>query len=298
MNNEPLLDLATDENNKQDQPTTPTEQLNDTDQEVLDQIAKVNEANEEYGQISKESAAVQSYGLSKAEDNIRFLKAAWTDFLSQVLARLGDTPENREFLEKTSALLQTSNLQTAYNGVQFMELFNYHINGQRPIDLGTLFVMNDFLRGFSNHVAAIPLNYLNVYDFDSVGASSDPRLGFDALPIQKLAADPANARIPVKIETFTDIMYGYLEMFRYQKMMGDKPITLLTDHPSIRIKDNYVAVNAIYRWCEVDNDTVKQAWYQGRSIVKKVAKTQPSTNPIEDDTLTGTTENENTESES
>lgn len=272
--------------------------------EVAEQAASENNqspeavAEQEYGEVSKESAAVQKYSLGKAEDTIRFLKAAWTDFLSQILSRLGDTPENREFLENASMLLQSANLQTAYNGVQFMELFNYHINGQRPIDLGTLFVMNDFMRGFSNHVGAIPLNYLNVYDLDSTGASADPRLGFDPLPIQQLAADPANTKIPVKIETFTDIMYGYLEMFRYQKMIGDKPVTFLTDHPGVRIKDNYVAVNAIYRWCIVDTDTVKQAWYQGRSIVKKVVKSQATSNPIEDDTLTGTTANEDSKSES
>lgn len=278
-----LLDLLPNHTQTEENPVQ--EQIA-SDQDSPTPDSDLNDAKTNHQTLTKESAAVQEYGLSKAEDGIRFLKAAWTDFLSQILARLGDTPENRAFLETSSELLQTSNLQTAYNGIQFMELYNYHINGQRPIDLGTLFVMNDFMRGMSNHISAIPQNYMNVHDYTSPGASSDPRLGFDPLPISKLTVDPANARVPVKIETFTDIMYGYLQMMSYQTMIGDKAVTLLTNHPCIRIKDNLVSVNAIYRWCEVDNDIVKQAWYQGRSIVKKVP---PKTNPIEDNPATGST---------
>lgn len=296
MNNDPLLDLATNAaTNNNDDPEVKAQAAADQDtssnepaftQEELKQMAETTHSGQ-----TKESAAIQQYGLSQAEDTVRFLKSSWTSLLSQILDRVGDSEENREWLTAITAQLQSANYQAAYFGVQLTELYNYYVNGQRPIDMGSLFVMNDFMRGFKNHVAAIPQNFLNVWDMESVGASADPRLGFEPLPVSALQADPANARIPVKIETFTDIMYGYLEMFRFAQMVGDKPMNFLTNQPALRIKDNYVTPNSIFRWCEVDNDTVKQAWYQGRSVVKKKA---PTSNPIEDTQSEGNVDNEKT----
>ncbi len=302
MTTDPLLDLAL--NNTAPATDSPEDKIEVDAQAASDQSEQVEVpvlTEEELKQMAQtthngqtaESAAIQKYGLSQAEDTVRFLKSSWTNLLSQILTRLGDTPENREWLTSITAQLQSSSFQSAYFGVQLTELYNYHVNGQRPIDMGSLFVMNDFMRGFKNHVAAIPQQYLNVWDMESAGASGDPRLGFDPLPVTALQADPANARIPVKVETFSDIMYGYLEMFRFGQMVGDKPMNFLTNQPALRIKDNYVTPNSIFRWCEVDNDTVKQAWFQGRSIVKKKvpAKTEPS-NPIEDTQSEGNTDNE------
>lgn len=298
MTTNSLLDLALSHTTESVEDKTEIDAQMPNDQTEQDEAPALSE--EELKQMAQtthngqtaEGAAIQEYGLSQAEDTVRFLKSSWTSLLSQILARVGDTPENREWLTSITAQLQSSSFQSAYFGVQLTELYNYYVNGQRPIDLGSLFVMNDFMRGFKNHVAAIPQQYLNIWDMESVGASSDPRLGFDALPVTALQADPANARIPVKVETFTDIMYGYLEMFRFGQMIGDKPMNFLTNQPALRVKDNYVTPNSIFRWCEVDNDTVKQAWYQGRSIVKKVP---PKTNPIEDNSTTGSDDNGNSE---
>jgi hypothetical protein len=301
MNNDPLLDLALNAATSTNDPKESLDAgvadpaLDDSNtaspltQDELKQQAQTTHAGQ-----TKEGAAIQTYGLSQAEDQVRFLKAAWTGLLSQILSRVGDTEENREWLTSITAQLQTSAFQSAFFGVQLVELYNYYVNGQRPIDMGSLFVMNDFMRGFKNHVGSIPQQFLNVWDMDTAGASSDPRLGFTPLPVSQLMADPANMRIPVKVETFTDIMYGYLEMFRFGGMVGDKPMNYLTNQPALRIKDNYVAPNSIYRWCEVDIETVKQAWYQGRSIVKKkIPDTAKTSNPIEDTPSEGNVTDEN-----
>ena len=177
----------------------------------------------------------------------------------------------------------------SYHGIQLMEMFNWHINGGHEMDLGALFIMNDHMRGFQNYAAGLPQNLLNVYDPELAG-SDDPRWSFDALPVSRLQVDPQNTRIPVKVETFTDIMYGYLEMFRFQRKVGDRIVTFMTGVPGLRIKDNYVSTNAIYRWIEVDNETVKSAWHQGRSIQKKNIDYVKAANPIED-TNVGSPEN-------
>ncbi len=307
MNNNPLLDLALKSSASDidqlsdDLANVATQAINEepTGKDEVSEIASEQipqiAAQKEYASTTAESASIQKYGLSQAEDNVRFLRSAWTDLIHQILNRIGDTPENREWLTSITALLQTSNYQAAYFGVQLVELYNYHVNGQRPIDIGSLFVMNDYMRGFKNHIGAIPQKYLNVWDMDTAGASADPRLDFGDLPVSILNADPTNARIPVKVETFTDIMYGYLEMFRFSQMVGDRPMNFVTSQPALRIKDNYVTPNSIFRWCEVDNDTVKNAWNQGRSIIKKKVPSKPTeSNPIEDTPTQGSPENENT----
>lgn len=266
-------------------------------QEVVQEIAAdVAEATAEQVEQLKaieenisNSTKVQDFGLSKAESTVKSLKEGWGIFLGQILNKLGDTPENREWLLEQSAVLQTSSFNMSYHGIQLMEMFNWHINGGHEMDLGALFIMNDHMRGFQNYAAGLPQNLLNVYDPELAG-SDDPRWSFDALPVSRLQVDPQNARIPVKVETFTDIMYGYLEMFRFQRKVGDRIVTFMTGVPGLRIKDNYVSTNAIYRWIEVDSETVKSAWHQGRSIQKKNIDYVKAANPIED-TNVGSPEN-------
>ncbi len=261
-------------------------------QEVIAETAEATAEQVEQLQAIEQNISnsnqIQDYGLSKAESTVKALKEGWGQFLGQVLTRMGDTPENREFLLKQSEVLQTSSFNMSYHGIQLMELFNWHINGGHELDLGALFVMNDHMRGFQNYAAGLPQNLMNVYDPELAG-SDDPRWSFDALPVGRLQVDPQNARIPVKVETFTDIMYGYLEMFRFQRKVGDRIVTFMTGVPGLRIKDNYVSTNAIYRWIEVDNETVKMAWNQGRSVQKKNTDYVKAANPIED-TNVGTSE--------
>lgn len=235
--------------------------------------------------VLKEAGQIDNYALSKAEASVKSLKQMWGLLLSELLQKMGDTPENREWLAEKTNMMQTANYSTVYHAVQFTELFNYYINGQQQMDLASLFIMNDHIRGFMNYAPGVPLNLLNVVDNELAGAQ-DPRWTFDALPVSRLLADPS-LRIPVKVETFTDIMYGYLELFKFQQQVGGengKIVTFTATHPALRVKDNYVSTNAIYRWFETTEENVKDAWMQGRSIQKK--NTDYITNPIVQDTDT------------
>lgn len=255
--------------------------------------ADVQQVTEETQAQLAQGSKINEFALSKAEASVKSAKQIWGVFQAELLSKIGDTPENREWILEKSALLQTSDYSKTYHAVQFMELFNYYVNGRQPWDLAALFIMNDHMRGFTNHAANLPLELLNVVDNKTAGAQ-DPRFTFDALPVSTLLADPQNARIPVKVETFTDIMYGYLEMFRFQKEVEGQVMTFVTTHPALRVKDNYVTMNSIYRWCEVEESSVKDAWMSGRSIVKKDDSYVTAANPIEDTATLGTQANETT----
>ena len=141
-------------------------------QEVVQEIAAdVAEATAEQVEQLKaieenisNSTKVQDFGLSKAESTVKSLKDGWGIFLGQILNKIGDTPENRDWLLEQSAVLQTSSFNMSYHGIQLMEMFNWHINGGHEMDLGALFIMNDHMRGFQNYAAGLPQNLLNVYD--------------------------------------------------------------------------------------------------------------------------------------
>ena len=182
-------------------------------QEIADDVAEATaEQVEQLKSIEENisnSTKVQDFGLSKAESTVKSLKEGWGIFLGQILNKLGDTPENREWLLEQSAVLQTSSFNMSYHGIQLMEMFNWHINGGHEMDLGALFIINDHMRGFQNYAAGLPQNLLIVYGPELAG-SDDARWSFDALPVSRLQVDPQNARIPVKVGTLTDIMYGYL----------------------------------------------------------------------------------------
>lgn len=254
--------------------------------------ATVEQVTAETQSQLKTGAQINEYALSKAESVVNSAKQVWGVFAAEILSKIGDTEENRQWILEKSELLQASDFSKTYHAVQFMELFNFYVNGRQPWDLAALFIMNDHMRGFTNHAPNLPQSMMNVIDTTTPGMQ-DPRWTHDALPVSKLMADPNNARIPVKVETFTDIMYGYLEMFRFQKEVNGEVLTFVTTHPGLRVKDNYVTVNSIYRWCEVEESTVKDAWLQGRSIVKKVATPDASpANPIEDTATSGTQSNE------
>lgn len=252
--------------------------------------------NDQAVNMNQQTPTIENYAIDIAEDTVKSLKGQWVVLLNDLLEKMGNTPENREWLNQRTAEIQVASFLTSYNAMQLSELFNFYINGGNEMDVGALFLMNDIIRGIRNHAAAFPQAYMNVYDPDLAGVD-DPRWSYDNLPTERLMVNPGNVRIPVKIETFTELMYGYLELFAYNKQVDGKLVKIQTTLPAIRIKDNFVVPNAVFRWFEVDEDTVKNAWNTGRSKVtkdKSYITKQKDNNPIEDNTTTGVDENDPT----
>lgn len=177
------------------------------------------------------------------------------------------TDENREevdtFIKDTLEPLHTAGIVTANNSVMLVEYLQHYLIGKKNIPLPAFYKIEDLMTGVKRHVTALPSEVLNK---PGVG-SDDPRWKTEPLPMAGLKED---TRIPVKCETFDSIIYGYLELFRQEVMDENNQIYVeVSPFPAIRIAKNYVPATAVWRWFEVDEQTVKDAWNHGKSRVRK-----------------------------
>lgn len=210
--------------------------------------------------------------LDKATATVKTVRNIWGMAQQELLDKIGATPENRQMVFNIFADLQRHHINAVYNGVQFIDMYNYHMNGAGDWDIGARYVIDDFVRGFLNHAPAVPLEYLNINDTKS---KPNPLYTFDPLPVSQLEADPVETRIPVRIETFDRFYTGYLENFRFTKNMNGNPIQIVTTSPAIRTKENYVTLNSVYRWYQISEELLKQDWDNG-----KWNRLKKSANPI------------------
>lgn len=210
--------------------------------------------------------------LDKATATVKTINEVWKHAYGQLHDLLPDNPQMVAQIFEVFKGIQTAHVNTAYNGLQFIEMYNYHMNGQGDWDMGARYVIDDFVRGFLNHVPALPLEYLNIED----SGKQNPLYTFDPIPVEQLQADPENARIPVRIETLDRFLTGYIENFRFMKNVNGNPIQIITTAPAIRTKENYVTLNSIYRWYPITEELLKRDWEDGRwNRLKKAS------NPIE-----------------
>jgi hypothetical protein len=228
----------------------------------------------------------------KAHVTVNALRSMWSNFLTAVSEQLELTDEQKVILWKESEQLQSASYNTSYNAVQFAEMYNYHVNHTGELDVGARFIMDDLIRGMLNHASGIPVDYLNIVDETYVGYD-DPRYGKVELPVEKLTADPNGMKIPVRVETLDSFAIGYLEMFRFQKQVGDKLVTFVTTYPAIRTKANYITLNSVYRWFETTDEDVKNCWLHGKHLIAK-----KRANGIAKPDTKGTAPNETQESNS
>lgn len=178
------------------------------------------------------------------------------------------TDENKEeistFIKDTLEPLHSAGIVTANNSVMLVEYLQEYLIKQRNIPLPAFYKIEDLMTGVKRHVTALPAEVLNK---PGIG-SDDPRWKTEPLSMDKLDAE---TRIPVRCETFDSVLYGYLELFRQETLNEEtKDIQYeVSPFPAIRISKNYVPVSAVWRWYEVDEKTVKDAWKSGKSRVRK-----------------------------
>lgn len=255
--------------------------IRNADMSEQDNVIDFKEASEENKQkrVALEEKDVKTLVDREAKLNARTLdhgtralygmNAMWRTMLTQLLQRFGNDDETVKFLTQVTDVPRyiTSNL--AYNAVQLADLHNYFLGGRQPLDEGSLFVMDDYARGVMTSGTGMLPAQLNIFDSTAPGAE-DPRWSYDDVPTSRVVSDPTNGSVPVKVETFTDIFYGYLECYKYNIPGDGTNYEVQTTHPGIRTKNGWITINSIYRWFETDAATVKNAWNTGTHHVKKV----------------------------
>lgn len=210
--------------------------------------------------------------LDKATATVKTVRSIWTNAMMDAVQKIGDTPENRKIIYDAFSELQMHHINAVYNGVQFIDMYNYHMNGAGDWDIGARYVIDDFARGFLNHAPALPLEFMNRQD---TKAKPNPLYSFEPLPVSALEANPVETRIPVRIETFDHFYTGYLENFRFTKNVDGNPIQVVTTAPAIRTKENYITLNSVYRWYQISEELLRQDWEDG-----KWQRLKKSANPI------------------
>lgn len=232
---------------------------------VNDSITK-----EAFEQSKQESKQIDEQVLSEAEKSVNLLKDMWTNTLQNIDAKFCKTDEDRAELRAMVNHLQMATLETTYHGMTFSEYFNAYMGSNKPLDLPVLYLMNDALRGFATSCTAIPESMQNIHDESFPGGSQDPRWTYKNLPVEKVLDGGGYVHIPVKVETFGLIFWGYLELFEYVKTVDGKPVKVTCSIPAIRVKDQYLSVNAVYRWMQVTDKDVQERFIKGNyKIVKK-----------------------------
>ena len=200
------------------------------------------------------------------------LNAAWSVFYKEFAAKFGngENDENLLWLRSKTAQLQFAMLHMSAAGSEFMDYYNEYFIRRRGevVETPVIFHMQNLATSFSRASHALPPAVLNKH---GVG-SDDPNWTYNLLPTDRIVQTDERGRyirVPIKAETFNEIIFGFYELFIHEKEVEGKKIYLTTEFPAIRVKENYIPPSAIWRWYEVTEKDVRDAWHTGRSIVKK-----------------------------
>lgn len=210
--------------------------------------------------------------LTATEFAQKSLQAAWATFYKNFAAKfgVGENDENLKWLRSQTSILQFAMLHMSAAGSEFLEYYDQYFlrNKGEIVETPVIFHMQNLATGFSRASHALPAPALNKH---GVG-SDDPNWTYDVLPTKRITEQDARGRfirVPIKAETFNEIIFGYYELFVHEKEVDGKKIYLTTEFPAIRVKDNYIPPMAIWRWYEVSEKDVRDAWHTGRAVVKK-----------------------------
>lgn len=261
---------------------------------VSELTAEEKELQKKHIETPHRITAVAKAKTKIAADNC---DALWHGMLTSLLQRLGDSPENVEYLKNLTAPAQILMKTLSYNAVGLAEMHEAYINQGQELDVGAKFVMDNQMRGIYNFGFGVLPSAFNIYDPDAPGAD-DPRWSYDVLPTDDLAEKPGILEIPVRIETFTDIFYGHLTCFSYQiTAPNGKLYTMQTTQPAIRVNKNWITPNSVHRWFRTDDQTVKNAWLTGKGHYVKKQPDLSEGNPIVDESVSAENERQTTEGE-
>lgn len=234
--------------------------------------------------------------MGNGEFAMNCLGAAWnvvTDGILNIMA--SDSPEETKKLAVINLLqpLRTSHIKTVQHTADFVDNYEYHVMQQRNLDGVVEFILHDQIIGIKNNYSGIPRASLVDRNPET---DKDPNWRYDALPFERIFR---GERIPVKVQTSTQTIYGYLECLNHQVPNPADPTKLInvqTTVPCIRVKKGQVPPNSAWRWQEVTEERLKSHWIRGEDIVVYVppkSKAKAEANPIEKAPETKGTENGN-----
>lgn len=241
----------------------------DTDVKPSINVDKVNDFLKDPNLLVKRNEEVMDKAQSLGEHALVAAESMMSEMRSQLISLIGDDAEKIKRLDEIINYPKNQLMAMTYNSVQLADLYNYFVAGGQPLDQGIMFIMNDYYSGVMLNSTTVPLHLLNVHDSEVPGIN-DPAWTTDPMPLTEVVANPGS-RIPVRVETLKEVYYGYLSCFSFEvKREDNKVVRIQTNHPGISTKRGWIGTNSIYRWMEVSEEAVKNAWLTKAHSVTKV----------------------------
>lgn len=204
-------------------------------------------------------------------DNGAIALASINMYFDVMVEQIGEAfnanPEQLELIKNVLAKPREALCEVSTNAIEYTEVFNHHVVENRRLDSPVLFLLNNKAAAIMNN--AFMFNRRDISRRPEHG-DSDPRWKYEALPLALLYDDskePGEVSIPIKADTGHETVFGYLELFVNRvKSKDGQLIKMITEIPAIRVKDNYVVPNSIYRWFEVTKTDVEQDWKKSNGV--------------------------------
>lgn len=222
--------------------------------------------------IEKNEEAESKF-LDKAILTVETIKRMWAQAQASAVARIqaGEDPATAIFEE--TQMIQAHHINAIYNAAQFVDMYQYHVTGEGEFDVGVRYIIDDHIQGFRNSAPCLPRSLLNI---DGGELTAD--LSTDPIPVTLLEENPTEAKVPVLVETFDAVFYGYLENFRFVNVVDGTPIQIVTTAPAIRVNQHWVTLNSVYRWKQISEEELQKAWAENRWMISKVKPAQNEPN--------------------
>lgn len=213
--------------------------------------------------------------VSNAEFVAQSLSIAWNSFEALLVNKLGANEENEEWVRSACSLLRGSHLGTAIHAADLIDTYNYHVVTNRQHDEIIGFILQDKIAAVTSQYTAIPRAALSLHPKEM---DADKRWLYTPLPAQRLLTGKERS-IPVRIQTPKDTIFGYYELMIKEWATPDGKVARAgTTVPCVRIKSGYILPNSTWRWHEVEERDVKDAWLRGKDMVTVQRKVD---NPID-----------------
>lgn len=218
---------------------------------------------------------------SSAEFVLNSLSLAWNTFEELLATKLGGGEENETWVKNICSTLRSSHIGTAIHAADLIDNYNYNVLERKEHDEVVGFLLQNSIAGIRNHYSAIPRRSFSLHPAEM---DADTRWKYGPLPMERALN---GEKIPMRLQTLQDTIFGYYELM-IKRVLGENNqiIEYVTTIPAIRTKKGYLLPNTIWRWHEVEERDVKQAWLMGRDLVTAKKAEQPKTNHPIDNTDT------------
>lgn len=207
----------------------------------------------------------------KAIDDTTFIaqsvSSAWDIFCRRLHQKLGGTDEAAEWVATNTAYMRKCAIETSLVAGELSRYVEEFVIPRNVMSPPVNFKLADLVNDVQQKATYIPSDALNIWG----AGTDDPNWETKPLPVDTILnfMSTGITRIPIKCETHSGFIYGYLELFSYETLHEGKIIRMTSEFPSIRVKDKYIPISYVIKWKEISESDVKNVWLRCNGVINK-----------------------------